>query len=81
MFIEAEEKITPDSSKSTMDKVSEGVTDTGDKVARSVQPDDSKSTGQSLADKTGRSKDDAVHGGTGDSIMDKAKHALGMDKK
>lgn len=31
---EASEKVTPDSSKSTLDKAKEGVTDAGDKVAR-----------------------------------------------
>lgn len=29
-----EEKMTPDSSKSTLDKASENITSTGDKVAR-----------------------------------------------
>lgn len=43
-------------------------------------PDSEKSTGQSLGDKVGRSKDEHVHGGTHESIMDKTKHALGMDK-
>lgn len=28
----------------------------------------------------GRSKDEHVHGGSSDSILDKAKNALGMDK-
>ncbi|GAB7352085.1 hypothetical protein MBLNU459_g2586t1 [Dothideomycetes sp. NU459] len=76
----AEEKITPDSSKSTLDKTKEAITDTGDKAARGAQPDDSKSTAQSLADKTGRTKDDKVHGGTDESILDKAKSAVGLDK-
>lgn len=34
----AQEKVTPDSSKSTYDKVSETVTDTADKAARQVVP-------------------------------------------
>ena len=91
--------MTPDSSKSTQQKLKEGITGTGDKVARyapqsppptshmsvnirhsEAQPDSDKSTGQSIADKVGRSKDENVHGGTGDSILDKTKHALGMDK-
>lgn len=70
--------MTPDSSKSTQEKVKETFTDTTDKAARGLQSDDSKSAGQSLADKTSRSKDEHVHGGTSDSIMDKAKNALGM---
>ncbi|KAF2096537.1 putative chaperone/heat shock protein Hsp12 [Rhizodiscina lignyota] len=76
----AKEEVTPDSSKSTQQKVKETFTDTGDKFARGAQPDDDKSTGQNLADKAGRSKDQNVHGGTGDSILDKTKNALGMDK-
>ncbi|KAF1984068.1 hypothetical protein K402DRAFT_423147 [Aulographum hederae CBS 113979] len=75
----AEEKMTPNSSKSTTDKITEGLTDTGDKMARAA-PDGSKSDSQSFADKMGRSKDEHVHGGTHESIMDKTKHALGMDK-
>jgi hypothetical protein len=31
---EAQEKLTPESQKSTTDKISEGITDTTDKVAR-----------------------------------------------
>jgi len=76
----AKESMTPDSSKSTGTKISEGFTDTTDKVARGVVPDSEKSTGQSLTDKAGRSKDEHVHGGTHESILDKTKHALGMDK-
>ncbi|KAK3077917.1 hypothetical protein LTS18_008919 [Coniosporium uncinatum] len=72
------EGMTPDSSKSTMEKMKEGVTDTTDKMARGAQTDDSKSTSQEVSDKFGRSKDEEVHGGTGGSIMDKAKNAMGM---
>lgn len=72
--------MTPDSSKSTTDKLSDNVTDAGDKVAREFQSDDSKGATQSMADKMGREKDKEVHGSTGDSILDKTKHALGMDK-
>lgn len=49
-------------------------------ASSSVVPDSEKSSGQSAADKIGRSKDDKAHGGTGESIMDKTKSALGMDK-
>jgi len=76
----AEEKLTPDSTKSTQQKVKEAVTDTGDKAARGLQTDDSKSTAQEVSDKAGRSKDEHVHGGTGESIGDKVKGALGLDK-
>lgn len=77
---EAQEKTTPDSSKSTTDKFSDNITGAGDKVAREFQSDESKSTTQALGDKFGREKDKEVHGGTGDSMLDKTKHALGMDK-
>ena len=77
---EAKEGITPDSSKSTTEKMKETFTDTTDKVARGAVPDSEKSTGQSFGDKVGRSKDDNVHGGTGESILDKTKNTLGLDK-
>ncbi|KAI9749567.1 MAG: hypothetical protein M4579_006818 [Chaenotheca gracillima] len=76
----AKEEVTPDSTKSTQQKVKEAVTDTGDRAARGIQPDDSKSGGQSAFDKTQRSSDRATHGGTGESIVDKAKGAVGLDK-
>jgi hypothetical protein len=53
----AKEGITPDSSKSTLDKTKEGVTDTMDKVAGETQPDSQKSAGQSAFDKGKREKD------------------------
>ncbi|KAF2201311.1 putative chaperone/heat shock protein Hsp12 [Delitschia confertaspora ATCC 74209] len=74
------EGVTPDSTKSTQQKMKETVTDTGDKIARGVQPDSQKSTGQEMTDKLGRSKDREVHGSSGGSVLDKAKGALGMDK-
>ena len=45
-----------------------------------AQSDSDKSTGQSLADKAGRSKDEHEHSGSGGSVMDKVKGTLGMDK-
>jgi hypothetical protein len=41
-------------------------------------PDSEKSTGQKLADQTGREKDHHKEGGGG--IIDKTKDALGMNK-
>jgi len=76
----AQEKMTPDSSKSTQQKMKEGVTDTTDRIARGVIPDSEKSTEQKAFDKTQRSSDEVVHGGTHQSIGDKVKGALGMDK-
>ncbi|KAF2835885.1 putative chaperone/heat shock protein Hsp12 [Patellaria atrata CBS 101060] len=75
----AKESMTPDSSKSTTDKISEGFTDTTDKFARGA-PDSNKSTTQEIGDKMGRSKDNEVHGGASESLVDKAKNLVGMDK-
>jgi len=49
---QAQEKLTPDSQKSTADKAKEGITSTADDVAGMVQPGDSKSTTQKLSDET-----------------------------
>ncbi|KAL1650112.1 hypothetical protein SLS61_006034 [Didymella pomorum] len=76
----AAEKMTPDSSKSTLDKTKESITGAVDKTAREAQPDSSKTTTQSLGDKMGRSKDNNVHGSTHESVGDKVKGALGMGK-
>merc|ERR1711939_928111 len=70
-----QEKATPQESKSTTDKVKEGVTNTADEAQRGVVPGDQKSSGQAAADKASRTadshKDDK-------SMMDKAKETLGM---
>ncbi|PSK53904.1 heat shock protein 9/12-like protein [Elsinoe australis] len=73
-----QEKATPQSSKSTTDKVSEGVTDTADKAARAVQPDSQKSGTQETADKLGRSKDEHTDS---KPIGDKIKDAVGLGGK
>ncbi|KAF2459265.1 heat shock protein 9/12-domain-containing protein [Lineolata rhizophorae] len=78
---QAKEHLQPDSTKSTQEKTKETATDAADKAARGAQPDDQKSTQQSIGDKVGRSKDEHKHGGSGASVVDKTKHALGMDKK
>ncbi|EEH22302.1 hypothetical protein PABG_04513 [Paracoccidioides brasiliensis Pb03] len=75
----AKEEITPDSTKSTQQKVKEAFTDTGDRIARGVQPDHDKSAGQDVFDKTQRASDNQ-RGGATESIGDKVKGALGMDK-
>ncbi|KAL4955677.1 chaperone/heat shock protein Hsp12 [Aspergillus filifer] len=74
----AKEEITPDSTKSSQDKMKETVTDTGDRVARGLQPDDQKSTGQEAFDKTQRSKDNHKEGGAAGTITDKVKNAVGL---
>ncbi|OAX83110.1 hypothetical protein ACJ72_02535 [Emergomyces africanus] len=75
----AKEEMTPDSSKSTQDKVKEATTDVKDRLARGVQPDEQKSTGQEAFDKAQRSSDNQ-QGGVTQTIGDKVKGALGMDK-
>ncbi|KAI9857939.1 MAG: hypothetical protein M1824_004546 [Vezdaea acicularis] len=75
----AKESITPDSSKSTYEKVKETATDTTDRVAREA-PDESKSGQQSAFDHVERSKDHGAHGSTGETVVDKTKNALGLGK-
>ncbi|KAH0559722.1 hypothetical protein GP486_003758 [Trichoglossum hirsutum] len=64
----AREQITPDSSKSTMDKVKESATDTADRIARGVKSDEHKSGTQELQDKVQRTTDHEGHGGTVHSV-------------
>ncbi|KAB8224738.1 heat shock protein 9/12-domain-containing protein [Aspergillus novoparasiticus] len=73
----AKEELTPDSTKSTQQKVKETVTDTGDRLARGTQPDDQKSAGQEAFDKTQRAHDNH-NGGASESLLDKAKNAVGL---
>ncbi|KAJ5138539.1 Heat shock protein 9/12 [Penicillium bovifimosum] len=77
----AKEEATPDFTKSTQQKVKETVTDTGDRVARGLQTDDSKGAGQETFDKTQRASDNEAHGGATGSIGDKVKDALGFGGK
>ncbi|KAF2751681.1 putative chaperone/heat shock protein Hsp12 [Sporormia fimetaria CBS 119925] len=77
----ASEKLQPDSTKSTTEKIGETITDTGDKVARGVVPDSEKSSSQSVGDKLSRGKDNEVHGGSTESVLDKAKNAVGLGDK
>jgi hypothetical protein len=56
----AKEGITPDSSKSTLDKAKETVTDAADRVAGETQSDSSKSAGQSAFDKGKREKEGSM---------------------
>lgn len=43
-----------------------------------AQSDSSKPTTQAMFDKSRREKDNQVHGGTGQSVMDKVKNAVGL---
>jgi len=73
---QAKEEITPNTQKSTVDKVQENITDTADSAARAVGNDSDKSTSQSLADKTTGKTDEAKN----DTMTDKVKSAIGLDK-
>ncbi|KAH8151791.1 uncharacterized protein LAJ45_04413 [Morchella importuna] len=72
----AKEEITPDNSKSTAQKLKEGVTDTADRAAGAVNPDENKSTTQSVFDSGRREKDAHTEG-----PIDKVKNTLGMNKE
>ncbi|QSS63373.1 chaperone/heat shock protein [Histoplasma capsulatum] len=75
----AKEEMTPDSSKSTQEKMKETVTDAKDRLSRGLQPDDQKDTGQEVFDKAQRTSDNQ-QGGATQTMGDKVKGALGMDK-
>ncbi|KAF8461132.1 putative chaperone/heat shock protein Hsp12 [Kalaharituber pfeilii] len=77
----AHEKITPDTQKSTYDKTKETVTDTADRVAANTQSDSNKSVTQETFDKSRREKDQQAHGGTGETIVEKVKHTVGLGNK
>lgn len=63
------DKVTPNSQKSTVDKVGDTLTGAGDKIGRDAVPDSQKSTTQSMTDKASRQKDSAKD----ESVLDKAK--------
>ncbi|KAL2811112.1 heat shock protein 9/12-domain-containing protein [Aspergillus granulosus] len=74
----AKEEFTPDSTKSTQDKLKEGFTDTTDRISRGLQPDDQKGGAQQAFDKSQRSHDNHAHGGSADTIGQKIKNAVGL---
>ncbi|TKA72928.1 hypothetical protein B0A55_06857 [Friedmanniomyces simplex] len=83
------EKVTPQESKSTTTKLSEGVTNLGDSASRNAVPDSEKSTTQKLSDGMTNEKHAHESGHTGHtghtsatepSLLDKAKDAVGMGK-
>jgi hypothetical protein len=77
---EIQDKITPNSQKSTVDKVGDSLSGTADKAQRDIIPDSQKSGTQSAQDKLSREKD-SKKDTSGESLIDKAKSAVGMDKK
>ncbi|KAF2624151.1 hypothetical protein BU25DRAFT_162393 [Macroventuria anomochaeta] len=62
---QASEKVTPDSQKSTTDKIGENVSGAGDRIAGAVQPEGQKSTGQKLGDATRSGSDETSNQGEG----------------
>jgi len=72
---QAQEKITPDSQKSTLDQAKEGVTGLTDRAAGAVQPEGNKSTTQKLGDSTRSGGDDAQNEGKG--ILASAQETVG----
>ncbi|KAL1956182.1 hypothetical protein VTO42DRAFT_7529 [Malbranchea cinnamomea] len=77
---QAKETMTPESTKSTQQKMKETMSDTADRLTRGVQPDEHKGGTQETFDKAQRSSDENVHGGSAETIGDKVKGALGMNK-
>ncbi|KAI9372047.1 heat shock protein 9/12-domain-containing protein [Aspergillus egyptiacus] len=74
----AREELTPDSTKSTQDKIQEAMTDTTDRISRGLQPDDQKGTAQQIFDKSQRAHDNEMHGGSTETIGQKIKNAVGL---
>ncbi|GIJ83292.1 hypothetical protein Asppvi_002111 [Aspergillus pseudoviridinutans] len=74
----AKEEITPDSQKSTWDKVKETVSDATDRVTGSAQGDSQKSYTQQAYDSMRGEKDDQAHGSSTQTMGQKAKDATGL---
>ncbi|GFF31321.1 heat shock protein hsp9 [Aspergillus udagawae] len=74
----AKEEITPDSQKSTLDKMKETVTDATDRLTGSAQGDKQKSYTQQAYDSMRGEKDDQVHGSSTQTMGQKAKDAMGL---
>ncbi|CAL3964311.1 hypothetical protein PZA11_001703 [Diplocarpon coronariae] len=71
---QASEKMTPDSSKTTTEKIGENLTGAGDKVASAVQPSSEKSTTQKAGDSIRGEGDSAQKQGGG--IVDKVTNTV-----
>ncbi|EOD52325.1 putative chaperone heat shock protein hsp12 protein [Neofusicoccum parvum UCRNP2] len=72
---QAQEKITPDSQKSTLDQAKESITGTYDRAAGAAQPSDTKSTSQKAADSVRSGSDDASNQSKG--ILQSAQETVG----
>ncbi|RHZ56149.1 heat shock 9/12 family protein [Aspergillus thermomutatus] len=74
----AQEKMTPDSQKSTMDRMKETVTDATDRMTGSAQSDNQKSYTQQAYDSLRGEKDNQAHGSSTQTMGQKAKDAMGL---
>ncbi|PUU81556.1 heat shock protein 9/12-domain-containing protein [Tuber borchii] len=74
----AKEEITPDSSKSTLDRTKESITNFADKIVGGAQSDHHKGNTQEVFDKTRREKDHQE--GNSGSLLDKTKDTLSTDR-
>lgn len=72
---QAQENITPDSQKSTLEQAKEGVTSLGDRAAGAIQPEGNKSTTQKLGDATRFGGDDASN--QGQSVLASTQETVG----
>ncbi|KAG9050484.1 hypothetical protein FS837_004978 [Tulasnella sp. UAMH 9824] len=66
--------LKPDSEKSTTEHMGDKLKGTGDSMASSMQPQSEKSTTQKMGDSVSS-------GNTNESLLDKAKNAMGMGDK
>ncbi|KAK3215025.1 hypothetical protein GRF29_19g1976684, partial [Pseudopithomyces chartarum] len=72
---QVQEKVTPDSQKSTLDKASETASGAYDRAASAVQPEGDKSTTQKLGDATRGGSDNASNQGKG--VLASAQDTIG----
>ncbi|KAG8932933.1 hypothetical protein FRC01_011650 [Tulasnella sp. 417] len=66
--------LKPDSEKSTTEHMGDKLKGTGDSMASAMQPQSEKSNTQKMGDTMSS-------GGTNESLLDKAKNAMGMGNK
>ncbi|KAH8430688.1 heat shock 9/12 family protein [Aspergillus melleus] len=74
----AQEKLTPESQKSTADKISETFTDTSDRIFGAGQPNQDKSTTQRAFDSVRGESDNQAHGSSSQTVGQKVKDTLGL---
>jgi hypothetical protein len=74
----AQEKVTPESQKSTMDKMKETFTDATDRLTGSAQGDKQKSYSQQAYDSARGETDNQTHGSSTETMGQKAKNAMGL---